>query len=632
MIRSLRVTGFRSLTDARLTPGPGLTLVLGPNGAGKSSLAAAIEYALTGACGWTDRGGRGAADLIAHDAGEATVDLDLATDPKVAIMRTISPKGARVGVNEHSGQKAEAQLELRLPSVPLMRCILRSDEFVSLPIKEQQDLLFALSGAEPDVAWVRSHLAEQEAEVLDRALSVTLTGSALLKHLDAEARDLRKSANAELKGAQAALGQTPQPTISGGRTAANIRAELENLRKGMAELQKRVGAADEQRKAREKALQREADARVAVARAQDVVASLGEQPATDPEGFERLATERANITRETTKLIEDRAAAKGEASALQRQVEGFAALEGHCPLGTVSCPLSEEQRTAAIADAVARIEHLGELSAELDDRIALHQSEGAKLDEALQKAQDAAHSAVDWGRKRDGYAKVLQDAEAALERAAKETAETTALDDEDMPDLAADEQREQRLEAQLREAEALERHAKLAASLEPLEARAALLDALVKKLAPDGLPQQAMAETVGLVLEAVNERLAEFTDFVLAFGPDGELGVVRTSDGTGVVTQVAHLSESERLRVGAAIQVAFAQLTGFGLVVVDAADRLDTANRGPLLVMLLNSGVQALVLATPLNGKRPSAEGLECYDLVEGRLVACEAHAAEVAA
>jgi exonuclease SbcC len=597
-----------------------VTLVLGANGAGKSSLAAAIEYALTGSCEWTDRGGRGFAELIGHEASQANIDL--AMDNGLAVMRTLTPKGARVGVNEHAGDKASAMLELRLPAVSLLRCMLRSDEFIGLPSKEQADLLFRLSGAEPDAAWVRKRLTEQEAKALDQALSVRLTGSALLKHLDTAARELRKEANAEAKGAKAALGEQPERAADG-RTADNARAELANARKGLEELQRRAGASSEKHRAHEEALRRNAEAALAVGRAQAAVSELGEQPVTDPEGFERMATERANITRETTRLIEERASVKGEASALQRQVAAYVDAGGACPLGILQCPVDEGQRAQAVADAQTRVEHLGQLAAELDQKVTLHQREGAKVDEAMKQAQAASHAAAEWERKRTGYAAVLAEAEAASERAAEHLDANPEPDDE-ATDAGLEEARAlvARLEGTIRDAEAAERSADLAKRVEALDARAAMLDGLVKKLAPDGLPEQAMAETVGVVLADVNAALEEFTDFMLVMGSDGDMGVARTSDDTGVVTKVSHLSESEKLRVGAAIQVAFARLTEFGFVVVDAADRLDGSNRGPLLGMLLNSDVQALVLSTPMNGKRPTGiDGLAVYDLQDGAIV-----------
>ena len=143
-----------------------------------------------------------------------------------------------------------------------------------------------------------------------------------------------------------------------------------------------------------------------------------------------------------------------------------------------------------------------------------------------------------------------------------------------------------------------------------------MLNELVAKLSPDGLPAQAMQETVGKVLDAINVALQQFSEFSVQF-TDG-LQVLYSGANP---TPVRLLSDSEKLRVGASIQVAFARITGFGFIVVDAADRLDPAGRGALLGMLLDSGVQALVLATPTNGNRPQAPGLAVYDLVDGHAV-----------
>jgi len=168
-------------------------------------------------------------------------------------------------------------------------------------------------------------------------------------------------------------------------------------------------------------------------------------------------------------------------------------------------------------------------------------------------------------------------------------------------------------------------------------------------LSPDGLPAQAMRETIGSVVEAINEVLAEFTDFLLVATPGKEFEL-SVSDVDGVMLPVRCLSESEKLRVGVGVQVAFAKLPTvpgpngqrkpFGFVVVDAADRCDLANLRGLLAMLLDSGVQALVTSTPLvkrvqdaqpgeDGECgwhdetavPSAEGLAVYRLEDGKVV-----------
>jgi len=62
-INSLSLENFRShkKTEINLER---INFFAGGNNAGKTSILAAIEWALTGHCLWTDRAGRGAADLV----------------------------------------------------------------------------------------------------------------------------------------------------------------------------------------------------------------------------------------------------------------------------------------------------------------------------------------------------------------------------------------------------------------------------------------------------------------------------------------------------------------------------------------------------------------------------------------
>ncbi|HQD77163.1 MAG TPA: AAA family ATPase, partial [Bacillota bacterium] len=78
----------------------------GHNNAGKTSILAAIEWALTGRCIWTDKAGRGAADLVRQGEKQAAVALDV--EGLGVVVRSLPPHSLQVerasGVNE--GQAA----------------------------------------------------------------------------------------------------------------------------------------------------------------------------------------------------------------------------------------------------------------------------------------------------------------------------------------------------------------------------------------------------------------------------------------------------------------------------------------------------------------------------------------------
>ena len=124
MIDQVLARNFRGLSAADIHLDPCLTLVLGPNGSGKSSLCGAIEYALTGACEWTDGAGRGASVLVAHGSAGASVSVGGAQ--LGTIERQITAKGGSVACGARTGKEAEASLRAALPGSALLPAMLRA--------------------------------------------------------------------------------------------------------------------------------------------------------------------------------------------------------------------------------------------------------------------------------------------------------------------------------------------------------------------------------------------------------------------------------------------------------------------------------------------------------------------------
>jgi exonuclease SbcC len=76
-INSLSIENFRSHKKTEINLDR-INFFAGGNNAGKTSILAAIEWALTGHCLWTDRAGRGAADLVRQGEKCTAVALDVA--------------------------------------------------------------------------------------------------------------------------------------------------------------------------------------------------------------------------------------------------------------------------------------------------------------------------------------------------------------------------------------------------------------------------------------------------------------------------------------------------------------------------------------------------------------------------
>lgn len=617
-LTSIRLQNMRCLTDCRLSLDD-VTLVLGPNGSGKSTIAEALRYALTGECGLTDKRGSGAARAIRHGAKVASIDVasDVAT-----IMRTIKPSGATVAVDKLAGDEARAALEVALPAPEVLRCMLSSGYFVGLPAKEQQSVLASLAGQPVDADWVREQLTKPQAKAIEEALdSTNLTGPALLDHLHSVAYGARTELNRRVKQLAAQVsGDAPQGADT--ELLAKLQAAKDKAATKLGEAQKKLGAAEGQIAAHEKAKTATEEAGKRLARAREELRSLDiSEDVPSDEALKELQrqVQEADERRRTAET--NRAALSGGLQATIEQHGRLLQLDGKCPLlEGVECPLADGEMEGAIAGLQQSI---NAMQAKEQEFAGEAESAAGVLND-LKRQADEAHSL------RTAAAAAIQrhdDLTADVERLAKEAEralevyqQTPAAERGTLEQLVAEANEAYRrsdgaLQAGLQSAREALVWRERTAEHTKAEQAAALMDSVVKALSPGGLPAKAMAETVGVIVEAVNRVLAEFTDFELLLegGEDFALAVMHR----GYPTLIGDLSESEKLRVGIALQVAFAHLTGCDFVAVDAADRLDTHNRGPMLRMLLRSGVQAIVTATPLNGGRPSLEGLVVYDLRE---------------
>jgi DNA repair exonuclease SbcCD ATPase subunit len=616
-LTSIRVQNTRCLTDARLSLDD-VTLVLGPNGAGKSTLAEAIRYALTGECGFTTKAGAGAARVIRHGAKVASIDL--ATDV-ATIMRTIKASGSTVAVDKLAGDEARAALEVALPAPELLRCMLSSSHFIGLPAKEQQAVLSSLAGQPVDAAWVREQLGDLASEVKDTLEATNLQGPALLDHLHSTAYGARTERNRRVKDLAGQLsGEAPVAVAED--VLVKLREAKEKASTKLAGAQQKLGAAAAQITAHEKAKAAVEETSKRLARAKEELLNL-EIPEGVPTDDALVDLQRqvheADERRRTAET--NRAALSGGLQATIEQHGRLLQLDGRCPfLKDVACPLPAEELSGAVASLQQSINAMQteeqKLASEAEDAAQSLKALRLQADEANALRTSAAAATQRHADLTADVERLAQEAEVALE-----TYQATPAASRETLEKLVDEADEAygRADDALQAALGTVRDCNIWTNLEKehaaAEKAAKAIDSVVKALSPGGLPAKAMQETVGTIVEAVNRVLAEFTDFALLIETGEDFGLSVTH--RGYPTPLADLSESEKLRVGIALQVAFAHLTGFGFVVVDGADRLDTTNRGPMIGMLLGCGVQALVTATPLNGGRPEAEGLAVYQLTE---------------
>lgn len=629
-LENLRLRNLRSLTDCSLSMDD-VTIVLGPNGSGKSTLCELLRYALAGECGLTNGGGSGIARAVRHGAKSGSVEL---TADCLTVARNITPRGATVAVDGMTGNEARAALAVALPDPELLRCMLSSGHFVGLPGKEQQAVLAAIAGQPVDGAWVRAQLGDLADELKDALAGTNLTGPALLERLHATAYGMRTERNRVAKAAAAQVAGEA-PTAPDEAALAQLQAARDKTAAKLAEAQQRLGAAAAQSDAHERAAGASEQAGQRLTRAREELRNLTVPETLDDEVMATLETE-LPAADEASQQAHYAAEHVGyRVTALEEQLERLTAQTDQCAmLNTITCPLTHEQRREAAEAARATLASLRDEHGELLEAYEAARQRLVALRQQAADAREARAEAERINQRRDGLAADIAQLSRENEAAVEAYQRTPAASRGTLAALVAEAQAaDKRTATALQDAQdakrAAEDWAKRQSAHEQASLAAERINEVVKALAPGGLPAAAMQETVGEVVGAVNRVLSEFTEFTLSIeaGEEFELAVA----SGGHVLPVILLSESERLRVGVALQVAFAHLTEFGFVVVDAADRLDTANRGPLIRMLLASGVQALVTATPLNVGRPQAEGLTVYDLTAAGTAERYAETAETA-
>lgn len=618
-IQSIAVSNLRGVELARVEPA-NLTYLLGHNGEGKSTVLGALKWALMGWLPWTDKKGSGAADLVRHGHKSAVVEVvtDLFT-----VRRELGGKGKAVVVDGESGKDAEAKLTVALPRAEVLDCLLTPVAFTALDRKAQQDILFSLvDGSTVDAAWVTAKLSEPEQAALSDDLATILTGKKLFDVLHKSAYDKRTKANGRRDALRKVLDAATQEPAPAEEPESEAQAETRSIE----ELQDAVKAAQQTWLGASTALRTAAATREAHEKAQETVERWRTTLVRSKEERKNYAAPtcekrtRDEVSALEKAVLKARAAwddareavagTRGQLNALAPQVEKFAAGgEGAClVLSTITCPLSAEQRAEAIEQARTQIADLRKQEADLSVKVekarkAMDQAEAAH--KASQEAMTA------WA----GYEQRLTDLDADIKSRTKELERAQAdLDKTPAPEDTGDLQTALDVaqadldlaNAALQEATDLQSRRKAAATAKAVtaanseaelmdaEEKWAMLDALVKRLEPQNLPAEANKDFVGTVLDRVNEALETFTDFSLSCEPGSDFRLLVTRNGQ--TTPVAFLSTSEQYRVGVACQVAFAILTGFGVVVVDGADVLD--NQSPALAMLYNSGVQAIVAAT----------------------------------
>ncbi len=290
------------------------------------------------------------------------------------------------------------------------------------------------------------------------------------------------------------------------------------------------------------------------------------------------------------KLIDER----GRLRLLEDSVAGIA---GHKPDkgcvidGSIPCLTPAKEFSGKLADVRKSIK---EIKATVETLTA----EAKSIDDQVAAERKAATDALTAERRMNEHRRELERRRSAAtaKLASKQTDEERGLEltgqildtekalatlgevDEDTTDLVALQQRIARGAGIVKAAQAWHfakgQHDQSVARAESLREEVATLEKRCDALGPKGLIVEALEQARARFEDQVNAALAPF-GYSLAFQFDPWTVRVNGRKST-------QLSESERLRVGVALQLAIATIAGFGLACIDRVDMLDARNREAL--------------------------------------------------
>ncbi|MGH2360357.1 MAG: AAA family ATPase [bacterium] len=554
----LDLPSFRSFRGLTLGLDAPRVLLAGLNGTGKSSIRDAIAWALTGHCAGTDAKGAGADVLIPTGASLAEVAVTLQGLGTVRRSYALHAGGA-FSVEGYTGtsQIQQQALLTSLKTTPaFLDAVLDAGAFLDLAHADAKALVLSLLN-------VRIPIADQfyTLEELD------------LRHKQAfEERKLAKRAAQNFF-------LPPKPVVLAEQMPAIpvIETQLTRLRTALGEARQAIGTVLGQRQALEAELAR----------------LNGGAPAPWEDVTEQIfdLEERLTLMDADAQTVPVETPQVGDPNRLPFLRSRLEAIQRHLPKN--GCVLDASVPCETADTLFRRAERT--LS---DDILTLKPKatpKGAHLPESPRTALQQELKALQQ-RQAQRVAQMEQVAHATARR--QQIDESLAA----LPKTAEREQDILTLEERIRKGEQLladarrywdahAAYAKAQTEQRRLTMEVDRLEALCDDFGPKGGRVAALAEAIGRFEAAIHPYVEPF-GWRITF--QVEPWQVSAND-----RPVETYSRSEQLRLGIALQLAIAQISGLGFACVDEVDMLDSGNRAILTKMLLAAPVaQILILST----------------------------------
>lgn len=528
-------------------------LFCGPNGAGKSSIRDAVALALTADLGRVSLK-KEAGQLVSEGAKAARCEVTTSDGDVYAV--SISNAGK---ISDSASGKA---------SDPVWPYVLDAQRFGQLSANERRTFLMGLMDVKTDPATVKEMLSARslDATKIDRIVPLLRAGfDSAHKEAKAKATEARgawKAITGEAFGSEKAkTWRAEVPKYDAGKLK-ELQTELQHADVAIASWQQQVGALTAEQRRRDELRAK--------------LPALQEHAGRIERIKTKLATDEQQLADWQADLDKTMAAA-GQASPRVGLLHDLAwAVSYLLKFGIVE-PLDngpDDQRVQKALDAY-EAEH-GKVSFANDQPVADGKA-AARLPSIRNSVKLCTKAVANDKRDLEAALKAQADIEAIEQELAKPVDEQAlAGARKQIESLQAKRAEVQKaldtLQSLKLQAEAADKRTKEAAAHAD---DVAAWDELGAALAPDGIPAEILAKTLG----PINERLAQSAADAAWLKAEINADMVLTGGGR----DYRLLSESEQWRVDAMVAEAIAHLSGARLLVLDRFDVLDPASRSDLI-------------------------------------------------
>lgn len=643
-INRLEIANFRNHKKTKINLDR-INFFVGGNNSGKTTILAAIEWALTGRCMWTDKAGRGAADLVRQGEKQAVVALDM--EGLGAVIRSLPPNSLQVGQVSGVNEGLAAICNFLGASEDRLRVALNTGAFMAMSQAGQRTFLFnayGLSWTVERVAadltdWLtkKGHQKDDAGRLAKKAKSyypAGITGGPeIFEAMEKRAKEERKELKKDKQRAEAALAEmedTSPRQNEDPNQAEQIKIRLRELKERRDEFLRACGASESLRAKREALLIKISDVEEGVRTARDLARSLAEElsqcgePAVESGGIERELQEKINT------LTKNEASAKSKLEAINKAGAALSSRDRMCPLAPnhLQCCLTSEQLDAVLITLRKEHKLISQELKSLSQELAQAREGLAEETRKREESQARSKRALILKGKLNTQQTLLDSLQASL------TALTSEMDNlPEANDSTETEEELQQVTTLIAELETtLKQHTEsqafankktcLEKDVETLSAAVADAEILVRALGPDGLRRDLLAGVLAGFVRRVNDRLGRLTEGAYQVFLGSDMTILCRANGEPVLP-LRLLSTSEKLRVGIAISDALSAAAGLKFLAIDEADMLDQVNRDLLAGMLLDLADeydQVLVFTTvgDVKPENPGIPGVKMFQLNEG--------------